>query len=76
MGATVTIRLTSQVVTGDKGSTSIVIPGVGSYGTTLQTGTNFVDFNLAPGTYNVTNWTVTASTTGPFTVVTASLQKI
>jgi hypothetical protein len=76
VGATVTIRLQSQVVTGDKGSTSIVIPGVGTYSTTLQTGTNFIDFNLAPGTYNVTSWTVTASTTGPFTVVTASLQKL
>jgi hypothetical protein len=76
IGATVTIRLTSQVVTGNRGSTSIDIPGVGLYSTSLQTGTNFVDFNLAPGTYSVTNWTVTASTTGPFTVVTASLQKL
>ena len=75
----ITVRMTTAIQTGYQGSSSITIPGVGTYATSTAQGqgnTAFVDFVLGPGTYSVTNWVVNVNGGGTFTVVTSTLTKI
>lgn len=75
-----TIRLTTSFMngtSGDSGYASITIPNVGTYQTptAYYNSPQYVEFTLAPGTYNVTNWNTVAIGSGSV-IVKSTLTKV